>query len=210
MSEVHHSALRILARAADDDKISERIQPAILTWRLTLSESLGDETHDTTRLERGAAGALLHRPPGLGRLRLAGAVGSLCRASRVAPTAQPARGMGQRPCPRAQQRRGVPFALLAPRAQRRAVVARALSSSPSRARTSTAGAWSWARLHAPPSARGFERSYVEGRRRYRRRWGRDPLADDAPLEQNARYAFAVLLDLAQRAVEHRLPMKLDY
>jgi hypothetical protein len=41
-------------------------------------------------------------------------------------------------------------------------------------------------------------------------WGREPVADDAPLELNARYAFAVLLDLAQRAVEHKLPMKLDY
>jgi hypothetical protein len=41
-------------------------------------------------------------------------------------------------------------------------------------------------------------------------WGRDSLAADAPLEQNARYAFAVLLDLTRRAVEHRLAMKLDY
>jgi hypothetical protein len=41
-------------------------------------------------------------------------------------------------------------------------------------------------------------------------WGRDPPAADAPLEQAARYAFAVLLDLSQRAVRHRLPMKLDY
>jgi hypothetical protein len=41
-------------------------------------------------------------------------------------------------------------------------------------------------------------------------WGRGPLADNAPLEQSARYAFAVLLDLAQRAVEHGLPIKLDY
>jgi hypothetical protein len=41
-------------------------------------------------------------------------------------------------------------------------------------------------------------------------WGREPLADNAPLEQSARYAFAVLLGLVQRAVEHRLPMKLDY
>jgi hypothetical protein len=41
-------------------------------------------------------------------------------------------------------------------------------------------------------------------------WGRDALADNAPLEQNARYAFAVLLDLAERSVELRLPMKLDY
>jgi hypothetical protein len=41
-------------------------------------------------------------------------------------------------------------------------------------------------------------------------WGREPATDDAPLEHNARYAFAVLLDLAQRAVDGRLPMKLDY
>ena len=41
-------------------------------------------------------------------------------------------------------------------------------------------------------------------------WRRDALADNAPLEQNARYAFSVLLDLAERSVELRLPMKLDY
>jgi len=41
-------------------------------------------------------------------------------------------------------------------------------------------------------------------------WGRDALADNAPLEQNARYAYAVLLDLAERSVELRLPMKLDH
>jgi hypothetical protein len=41
-------------------------------------------------------------------------------------------------------------------------------------------------------------------------WGREPLAAEAPLELCARYAFAVLLDLARRAVEHKLPMKLDY
>ncbi len=41
-------------------------------------------------------------------------------------------------------------------------------------------------------------------------WGRDPLADDAPLEQSARYAFAVLRDLSERAVQQRSPMKLDY
>jgi hypothetical protein len=41
-------------------------------------------------------------------------------------------------------------------------------------------------------------------------WNREPLADNAPLELCARYAFAVLLDLARRAVEHKLPIKLDY
>ncbi len=41
-------------------------------------------------------------------------------------------------------------------------------------------------------------------------WGRDAVPDDAPLEQNARYAYAVLLDLAERSVELQLPMKLDY
>lgn len=41
-------------------------------------------------------------------------------------------------------------------------------------------------------------------------WAREPPADDAPLEQSAHFAFAVLLDLSQRAVEHCLPMKLDY
>ncbi len=41
-------------------------------------------------------------------------------------------------------------------------------------------------------------------------WRREPLADDTPLEFSARYAFAVLHDLARRAVDRRLPMKLDY
>jgi hypothetical protein len=41
-------------------------------------------------------------------------------------------------------------------------------------------------------------------------WSRQPLVGDAPLELCARYAFAVLLGLARQAVEHRLPMKLDY
>ena len=41
-------------------------------------------------------------------------------------------------------------------------------------------------------------------------WGGEPLTAEAPLELCARYAFAVLLDLARRAVEHKLPMKLDY
>jgi hypothetical protein len=41
-------------------------------------------------------------------------------------------------------------------------------------------------------------------------WCLEPPAAEAPLELCARYAFAVLLDLAQQAVEHKLPMKLDY
>ena len=41
-------------------------------------------------------------------------------------------------------------------------------------------------------------------------WARRPPPADAPLELQARYAFAVMSDLARRAVEHRLPMKLDY
>lgn len=41
-------------------------------------------------------------------------------------------------------------------------------------------------------------------------WCREPPGEDAPLELCARYAFAVLLGLARRAVEQRLPMKLDY
>lgn len=42
------------------------------------------------------------------------------------------------------------------------------------------------------------------------RWGRSPPASDASLELRARYAFAVLSDLVEQAVDHRLPMKLDY
>ena len=41
-------------------------------------------------------------------------------------------------------------------------------------------------------------------------WSREPLVGDAPLELCARYAFAVLLGLARRAVDNKLPMKLDY
>jgi hypothetical protein len=42
------------------------------------------------------------------------------------------------------------------------------------------------------------------------RWADVTPVDEAPLEIKARHAFAVLSDLARRAVEHRLPMKLDY
>lgn len=42
------------------------------------------------------------------------------------------------------------------------------------------------------------------------RWEDSPPASDASLELRARYAFAVLQGLAERAVELRLPMKLDY
>jgi len=42
------------------------------------------------------------------------------------------------------------------------------------------------------------------------RWAGKPPPDDAMLEVKARYAFAILHDLARQAVELRLPMKLDY
>ena len=41
-------------------------------------------------------------------------------------------------------------------------------------------------------------------------WGRRPPGDKAPLELQARHAFAVMSDLARKAIEHRLPMKLDF
>lgn len=41
-------------------------------------------------------------------------------------------------------------------------------------------------------------------------WGRTPPAADASLEQRARYAFAVLFELVQQAMGHKLPMRLDY
>jgi hypothetical protein len=41
-------------------------------------------------------------------------------------------------------------------------------------------------------------------------WGKRPPLQDAPLELQARYAFAVMSELARYAVEQRLPMKLDY
>jgi len=42
------------------------------------------------------------------------------------------------------------------------------------------------------------------------RWAQAAPADDASLEVKARYAFAILNDLVQQAVGHRLPVKLDY
>jgi hypothetical protein len=42
------------------------------------------------------------------------------------------------------------------------------------------------------------------------RWDHVPPTQNAALELCARYAFAILLNLARQAVEHRLPMKLDY
>ena len=42
------------------------------------------------------------------------------------------------------------------------------------------------------------------------RWARSPPASDASLDLRARYAFAVLSELVEQAVEHGLPMKLDY
>jgi hypothetical protein len=41
-------------------------------------------------------------------------------------------------------------------------------------------------------------------------WGRKPPPDTAPLEQRARYGFAAMVGAAQHAVDHRLPMKIDY
>jgi hypothetical protein len=41
-------------------------------------------------------------------------------------------------------------------------------------------------------------------------WGRRPPLSDEALDLKARYAFAVLTGLARQAVEHQLPMKLDY
>jgi hypothetical protein len=41
-------------------------------------------------------------------------------------------------------------------------------------------------------------------------WRRKPPAGDAPLELRARYGFAAMVQAAQRAVDYRLPMKLDY
>ena len=39
---------------------------------------------------------------------------------------------------------------------------------------------------------------------------RPPPAEAGALESLARYAFSVMSDLARKAVEHRLPMKLDF
>ena len=41
-------------------------------------------------------------------------------------------------------------------------------------------------------------------------WRRKPPPHEAPLELRARYGFAAMVEAAQRAVDHRLPMKLDF
>jgi hypothetical protein len=41
-------------------------------------------------------------------------------------------------------------------------------------------------------------------------WRRDGAEAGAPLEQGARFAYSILLDLARKSVEYDLPMKLDY
>jgi hypothetical protein len=41
-------------------------------------------------------------------------------------------------------------------------------------------------------------------------WGRRPPSDGASLEQRARYGFAAMVKAVQQAIDHRLPMKLDY
>ncbi|MGQ0580409.1 MAG: hypothetical protein ACT4O6_00620 [Reyranella sp.] len=41
-------------------------------------------------------------------------------------------------------------------------------------------------------------------------WGRRRPADNAPLELRARYGFAAMVEATQHAVDHRLPMKIDY
>jgi hypothetical protein len=41
-------------------------------------------------------------------------------------------------------------------------------------------------------------------------WARRRPDDGASIELNARHAFAVMTDLAAKAVDHRLPMKLDF
>ncbi|MCA9254325.1 MAG: hypothetical protein KDA33_01750, partial [Phycisphaerales bacterium] len=41
-------------------------------------------------------------------------------------------------------------------------------------------------------------------------WRRNCPPADAPLELGARYAFSIMLDLARKATEQRLVMKLDY
>lgn len=41
-------------------------------------------------------------------------------------------------------------------------------------------------------------------------WGRRRPPDNAPLELRARYGFAAMVEAAQHAVDHHLPMKIDY
>ncbi len=41
-------------------------------------------------------------------------------------------------------------------------------------------------------------------------WRRTGPEADAPCEEGARFAFAVFIELVERAIEHHLPMRLDY
>jgi hypothetical protein len=41
-------------------------------------------------------------------------------------------------------------------------------------------------------------------------WRQEGAELGAPFEKSARFGFAVFYELAQLAVQHRLPMKLDY
>ena len=84
------------------------------------------------------------------------------------------------------------------------------STSPSKVRMSTAGASSSARR--PRSAASSTSSMRRPGRWMRREFA--ALAEDRPSGTHARicarYAFAVMTGLVRQAVEHRLPMKLDY
>ena len=44
----------------------------------------------------------------------------------------------------------------------------------------------------------------------RARWRREGAKHQSPVETGARFVFSIFRELSERAVEHRLPMKLDY
>ena len=127
----------------------------------------GQQACAAARLGRGAGGAVFHRPAGLGRFRLAGPVGGLCRASGAAPAGHPARGVGQRSRPDAQQRRGLSLALLPSRAQCRVVAAQPFRIHLRRRGYRRQAGGCRLDHHAAPPARGSERGDLESRRQCR-------------------------------------------
>jgi hypothetical protein len=201
---------RIAGPEVDDDTESERIRPAILAWRVSLSQSLGARL--TTALdwvEDPQAPYFTGRPgwDGFGSLVLWAAYAehpSLRRPSSLAEEwdNDPALVRSNDASFRSRYShlvRNVELWLPSPfeftfegeDVDGRRVVVGSTTTLRQQLEDLNAATWKVAG------------DIVAG-------WRREPLADDAPLELSARYAFAVLHDLARRAVEHRLPMKLDY
>ena len=153
--------------SADRLKDPERIPSGGRGVAVEPEQLAGQQDHAAARLGREPGGAVFHRPAGLGRFRLAGSVGGLCRASGAASAGHAARGMGQRSRLDAQQRRGFPLALLSSRAQCRVVAAQPLRIHLRRGGYRRQAGGCRLDHHPAPPARGSERGDLEGGRRCR-------------------------------------------